>query len=321
MMPTCSGSPIQAGPLPPERNPRSRCNTDRRQSLQIPLANPKPKEEPMKTNDFLAKLGRLTRGASDDVSHSAQFDLLQPQCAAPLRMLCESVLNANPESRLWLRAVAKKLARSSPQLFTNEENSVLRGLGTGDSGLGQAVSLPEPLSADIYSLLLQYSAFRTLGVVPMTTGKTKLAMVSGKPTAIWITPANQGTTIPTDAAITGTSISPEASTVAALVEVSGEALNDGKVTFEAALLMALIEGLGSGIDWAAFRGTGADDAASGTMTGIFSHADVPVFTATGHASIPALTFNDFADCIGEVTPSALAILAAGGSPPISSPRC
>lgn len=152
---------------------------------------------------------------------------------------CQAIV-ADPKKALWLRAVGKKMAHASAVSFTEPETTILRALTTGDSGFGQATSLAEPVAADIYNMMLRHGAFRTLGVVPVPSGKTKLVSVTGKADAIWLTPANQGTSIPPSGSVLGSSISPECATLGALVEVSGEALADGKTTFEAALLMAIV---------------------------------------------------------------------------------
>lgn len=227
--------------------------------------------------------------------------------ALSLRSACEIVLEESPNSRSWLRAVVKQLSRAPASSFTEPETAILRALTTGDSGLGQAVSVYEPLATDVYALLLRYAAFRTFGVIPLATGKTKLASVTGKADAYWYQASSQGTAITADASITGGSISPECATVGALVEVSGEALADGKTTFEGALLQAIVEGLGYRLDWSCLQAAGNADTTDGGMTGVFAHASVPVVNAgAGNTNVASLTFDDFANLIGGVTPSALA---------------
>lgn len=221
-----------------------------------------------------------------------------------LRGLCEAVLRENPKGRRWLRAAAIVLCRVSRARWEREESEFARALTTGDSGLGQAASVDEQLSADIYGLLHVHSIFRTFGVVPMDGGKRKLASVTGKANAGWLTAANQGAALLADAAISGTSISPEVATVGTLVTVSGEALADGGTTFEGALLLAIVEGLGYRIDWTCLQADGSDDIANGAMTGIFNDANVPVKTSS-RTSVAGLLFDDFADVIAEVDSSAL----------------
>lgn len=236
--------------------------------------------------------------------------------AAPvsLRSACESVLESDPKKRAWLRAAVLVLCRSNRALWGEAELEFerefkarqTRAITTGDSSLGQATTGAIPLSADVYSLLLRYAAFRTLGVVPLATGFTKLANVTGKPSAIWLTSANQGTAIPADGSLSGASITPEVATLGTLVEVSGELLADSKTTFEGAVLAAIVEGMSYRLDWSAFRADGTDDSDDGGMTGIFSDATIPAAdAAAGHTSIANLDRFDLVRAIAAVAPSAL----------------
>ena len=245
----------------------------------------------------------------ESINLERRFNELDLSHAVPLRRslheACVAV-TADPAKALWLRTVAKKLARAPQSSFSEEEAKFSRALTTGDSGFGQALSLAEPVAADVYNLMVRYGAFRTLGVVPLATGLTKLATVTRPASAVWYTPTNQGTTIPTDANIAGLSISPQCATLAALVEVSGEELGDGKTTFETALLQAIVEGLNFGMDWACFAADGTDDTTDGGQTGIFSHPDVSVANAAaGHDTIGGLDRDDFIRVVAAVTPSAL----------------
>jgi hypothetical protein len=111
--------------------------------------------------DLLKKLSGKGLFAHDDAPLTHSHRSLLEDCVAVVR---------DPAKGLWLRTVGKKLARVGPQHFSKEEEACWRALTTGDSGLGQGTSLSEPLSTDVYNLLLRYGAFRTLGVVPMATG-------------------------------------------------------------------------------------------------------------------------------------------------------
>lgn len=214
------------------------------------------------------------------------------------------LIATDPEKARFIRAVTRKLCRTGLAGLPDDEAAAARSLTTTDSGLGQAVSVFEPLAEDIYALLFKYAAFRTLAVVPMDTGKKRYAVVTNKAAAGWIT--TQGGTIPSDISITGNSFSPEVGTLGTIVEVSGEALADGGMTFEGAMLLAIVEGLGYRLDFSCFQGDGENDVASGGNTGIFEDANVPVHTAgAGKATVATLHPDDFASCMEEVAPSAL----------------
>lgn len=284
--------------------------------FQVPFnPNPTPENTMSKKLAQIASLFPNTNHSEGGAAH--QKATLPPArglgidtSGIPLRGLCEAVLRADPKKREWIRSAVMVLCGGAKSYFGAAEKefaeAMKRSLSTGDGGLGQAVSVIEGLADDIYGLLHAYSAFRTLGVVPLDGGKRKLAAVTGKADAIWLKPASQGTAIPTDASISGNSISPEVSTVGALVEVSAEALSDGKTTFEGALLMALVEGLGYRIDYTCFQGDGVDDITNGEQTGIFVHASVPeVSAAAGNTSVASLGSDDFANLIAGVAASAL----------------
>jgi HK97 family phage major capsid protein len=123
---------------------------------------------------------------------------------------------------------------------------------------------------------------------------------------VWLTAANQGTSIPETASISGGSVEDEIATLAALVEVSNELLADGRTTFEGAILEAFVNGLNYRLDWSCFRASDADTQAEGKMTGIFAHANVPAVSAeAGRTSVSAFHIEDFANTIAAVAPSAL----------------
>jgi HK97 family phage major capsid protein len=222
-----------------------------------------------------------------------------------LSAACEAILEAAPEKRTWLRAAAKVLGKAPLSSHGEDEVRVSRALTTGD-GLGQALAVAEPLAEDIYSLVANYGAWRTLGVVEMGVGKKKFATLKGAAAAVWLKPSLQGSAIPAPSLLAGAGVSAEVSTLAALVKVSGELLQDGELVFEAALLQALVEGLAYRLDWAAFRADGTDDTESGGMTGIFAHPAVPVVNSyPGHTTVGSLTRMDLLAVIGGVAPAAL----------------
>ena len=108
------------------------------------------------------------------------------------------------------------------------------------------------------------------------------------------------------ASITGTNISGEVLTLATLVEISNEALADGRTTFEGAVLEAIVMGLNYRLDWTCFQADGTDDTTDGAMTGIFANAAVPVSTpAAGKVTVASLDVADFAAVIGKVSAAAL----------------
>jgi HK97 family phage major capsid protein len=289
--------------------------------FQIPFSTGESKPKSSTSTDdvkskILSTLGRIAESTS---AKEVESQVLAPQtigeipnaarilalCSPSLRRDCELIL-ADPEKRQWIRSAARVLGRANSALWDENDRRIAKSLTTGDSGLGAALSLPIPVAQDVYSLVLKYGVFRTFGIVPMATGKTKLASLTGKPTGYWITPANQGNAITESTSISGASITPEAAMVGALCTVSGELLSDDRVVFENALLEAFVAGLSYRIDWSCLQADGTADTTDGGMTGIFLNGSVPVANAAaGHTSVATLDPDDFASVIAAVTPSAL----------------
>jgi len=216
----------------------------------------------------------------------------------------QTMLNEDPAAREWLSAKLKHLTDCSPQFFTDGESRIARTFNTGsDPGAG---TVPTNVTPIFFNNMPQYAAWATLGVVPLDTGKTRLAQISVEPYAAWITPANAGNSALIPGSITGGSMDTDCPTIACLIEVSRPVLEDGKLTILAVFIEAVLTSLNKHADCACYSADGTDDATDGGQTGIFAHASVPVVTASGGRTTAAsLVFQDFADCLAAVSASAL----------------
>ncbi|HEV7924261.1 MAG TPA: phage major capsid protein [Verrucomicrobiae bacterium] len=174
------------------------------------------------------------------------------------------------------------------------------------SGIGQGL-LPIPVAEAIFDLISIYGAYKELGVVAMTSQETKIGQATANPSAVWITPANQGlTTIPGDVALTGTSLTPETNTLAILLAVTRELLADEKAHLAYYLLTRFAQGLAQALDYACFSANGNNDQTNGSQTGMFLDSTLTTATsAQGNASIAQLARGDFLAAVAAVTPAAL----------------
>jgi len=174
------------------------------------------------------------------------------------------------------------------------------------SGNIGGILVPPQMFGDVWDLLLEYGAFRTLGLRAMPSGFTKYAKTTALPSAVWIVPSAGVTTIPQDGAFTGTSIIPEASTVAGLMDCSYQLLEDGKVDVATVILESFIKALSAAIDYACFQGNGVGDATNGGVTGIFVDANIAtVVAAAGGISVATLARADFMNTVAAVAPASL----------------
>lgn len=191
--------------------------------------------------------------------------------------------------------------------LSSDSDLVDRALSPADGGLGAAQMLAEPVSNDVFDAVLSYGAFRTLGVHPMASQKTKFAKCTALPSAAFILPAAQGsTTLTPDSSLAGSSITPECNTIAALIEVSEEVLADEKVDLGLVFLEKFSQGIAARIDFACFSGTGAADADNGSQTGIFIDNAVAIANAVaGNTTVEGLQRGDFLRAVGSVAAAAL----------------
>jgi len=156
-------------------------------------------------------------------------------------------------------------------------------------------------------LMLIYGAFRTLGLRVMEKQFTKFAKTTVRPSSVFIPPTTQATTaIAADTSFTGSSVTPEANFVAALLHISIQLLEDKAVDFSRLLVETFTDSLASRVDFACFQGTGTIDATSGGQTGIFVDTNINTFTAgQGASSVVQLSRADFIGVIGKVAAAAL----------------
>jgi hypothetical protein len=280
----------------------------------------------MNSNDTLKDFSRLTivsKGAiesietarngrnGNELEHSvrAAFASLAREHLSAYGNPVERYLNADPERRFFWNGMARRMANRGMKMDSPEYKAVQKAVSginlqqTFGAGLLQAI----PVAGDIYDLLLHYGQYKMLGLRKMVGQYTRFAEVTGYPSAIFITPSQQGqTTIPTDSSLTGTQVTPQANTIAALVEASIAWLADETVDLSDVLLSKFVQGLASRIDYGCFQGNGNDDTTNGTAVGLFNATGTGTYQApSGETSIANLTRNDFINVTAQVAPAAL----------------
>lgn len=145
-----------------------------------------------------------------------------------------------------------------------------------------------------------------LGVINPDTGNFKQANLTGAATAYWLTAANMGSTITSDATLAGAGVTGAGITLAGIIDATEEVLRDGGNLALSALIEGLRQGLAYSLDWAAFSADGTNDTTDGGQTGIFAHGSVPIATAgAGNTTVASLGVSDFTRTIGAVAASAL----------------
>lgn len=233
----------------------------------------------------------------------------------------------NPERRLFWNGIARRLS-GTLRAGTPEYKAVESAFG-GKTGLeeiaaqssqaravsginlqdnfGAGMLLAIPVADEVYDLLLNYGAYKYLGLRRMVGQYTSYAQATGWPTAVFITPTYQGTTtIPADTTLAGRGIVPAANSIASLITVSREWLGDEKVDLSEVLFSKFVQGTAQRIDYGCFQGNGANDPANGMTTGIFFDPAIgTVNSAIGAGTIAGLTRPDFINVLGAVNAAAL----------------
>jgi HK97 family phage major capsid protein len=199
------------------------------------------------------------------------------------------------------------LGGSAEHLAKNfmDAETVKKSLTFAPGNLG-ATLLPIDVSLDIFDLVLINGAFKDLGFTPMSSMFTKFAQTIANPQAFWITPSNASATIAPDVALTGSSLTPEANSLAVLLPVSRELLQDEKADLSYYLLSRFSQAIAAAIDYASLQGNGNNDTTNGSQTGIFIDNTITSITsAQGNTLIPQLVRSDFISVIAAVAPAAL----------------
>ncbi|HEV2331197.1 MAG TPA: phage major capsid protein [Verrucomicrobiae bacterium] len=287
-------------------------------------SRPKTSSEPMKTEhtiDFSQLTGDSKRafenmesarhtGTETEIERAvlAAFAKLKREERHAYGNPIQRYLDDKPEMRFLWNGIARKLCGHGVRtsLESHAISKAVSGFNLQDT-FGVGLLQTYPIADDIYNLLLQYGQYKDLGLRKMVGQYTKYTKVTGFPTAIFITPNQLGkATIPPDNSLAGTSLTPDANTIAALIQISLAWLEDEKVDLSEIVLEKFIMGLASRIDYGCFQGNGQDDTMNGMTTGLFFDGTIPKYQAgAGAIQVAGLQRTDFINVTGQVAPAAL----------------
>jgi len=276
------------------------------------------KQPIMKSASFLTQFENLTgttKGVFDRLElsrRSGDFNQVRRASLSAMAMARGvdpvAAILADPEKAEIIKALARRITTNhrEPGIPHGMEKAFTVGVAPGDSGLGTGLVIAKDVSEYILYASYDYSAYKFAAAVRVLRGITMgYAKITQPASAVFITPSAQGNTqLPADTSISGAQVTELSNTIACLVEVSMELVQDGKVTFEEALLRAMIEGHGRAVDYALFQGNGVNDQTNGAQVGIFQNPNVASSMAVAN-SIAGLTRADFIGVIAAVAPSAL----------------
>lgn len=153
------------------------------------------------------------------------------------------------------------------------------------------------LAAEIYDVLNMYGAWNTLGVRNVGTKTTTYPVSTARTVAGWITTG--GGQISEDTTKAGTSVDLTVQTIAVLLGVSRELIEDAEVDVVSAVLQDMGQAAAYRLDYACFAAAAGANATDGGYTSI-SSGGTAAAAATGNTTIAALDLADFVRCLTTV---------------------
>lgn len=167
-----------------------------------------------------------------------------------------------------------------------------------DTGLGQA-TVPTDTFNTIFDLLLEYGDFHTLGVERVGARTNVLPVATSRPQFYWIgaqSSAAEGSQI-TAGAFAGGQVLLIVQTLAVLMYIARELLQDSTVDLAPYVTKQMIQSINWGLDTASFIGTGNQDTTNAGYVGIFNAAlantNLAYVAGAGRTTVGALKLDDF----------------------------
>lgn len=208
--------------------------------------------------------------------------------------------NLNAIARYMVAAVTKDFGRLDPaHKKVIEESAVQFKALTGvDTGLGQA-TVPTDTFNTIYDLLLEYGDFTTLGVERVGARTNVLPVANARPQFYWMGAQSsiaEGGVI-TSGAFQGGQVLLMIQTLAVLMYIARELLQDSTVDLAPYVIKQMIQSTDWGLDTAAFIGTGNQDTTNAGYVGIFNAAlantNLAYVAGAGRVQVSKLILDDF----------------------------
>lgn len=213
---------------------------------------------------------------------------------------------ANEDLRFKLNAIVRTIAHVKlgtaidPAFKTviDECNVHQKALTGIDAGLGQA-TVPTDTFNEIYDLLLEYGDYSTLNVHKVGARTNVLPVATARPQFQWIgsqSTAAEGSTI-NSGAFSGGEVLLIIQTLAVLMYISRELLQDSTVDLAPYTIRQMIQSINWGMDTAAFIGTGNQDSINAGYVGIFNAAlantNQGISAGAGRTTVGTLKLDDF----------------------------
>lgn len=260
----------------------------------------------------LEDLTRVKNAMNSIVETQHALTRLQAQLERERRMAFGNPIDracAREEVANWLNGAAR--AVTFPGSMDKLPEALRKGVLYGaDSGLGQA-TVPSEVAAEIYNVLLTYGQWNTLRIMRVGARTNTIPMTTALPTAYILgagAAAAEGTQI-TEAAFSGGSVTLSIQTLAAVIGVSRELLQDSSVDMSAEVMRQLAQSVSYRLDWACFAADATADATDGGYRGLFdlgaANSNCVAEAAAGNTTVKELELEDFIRCLTTVSPNVL----------------
>lgn len=270
----------------------------------------------------LTKVKNQTNASWEEVMK--KMEKVQKQIALNVRSSFKDPIKrflSSDENRFAINALAKyiiSLGKDSPiskldpafAKYVEESNAKTKALTGVDAGLGQA-TVPIETFNEIYDLLLEFGDWSTLGVERVGARTVVYPLMTARPQFFWIGSQStlaEGSQI-TSGAFGGGEVMLIVNTLAVLMYISRELLQDSTVDLAPYTIRQMMQSVAQGMDTAAFISTGNQDTTNAGYVGIFNaplaNSLLAAVAGAGHTSMGALTLEDFVQCTFQVSAEVL----------------
>jgi HK97 family phage major capsid protein len=165
-----------------------------------------------------------------------------------------------------------------------------------ESGFATGYITPE-LAKEIYDLISQYGIWRNFYVENIGTRTAQIPVDTADPIAYAL---SEGTQIPDDSNIAGTTLTLNVKIIAVLLNVYRTLLEDAQYDVTGRVMRKFANAFAYRMDWFGLAAGGAANTTDGGFTGIFPGA-VQVVAPTGHNAIANLTYDDIVKLLYSVS--------------------
>jgi HK97 family phage major capsid protein len=244
--------------------------------------------------DVMAKMEKVQKQVALNAHSSFRSPIARALASEEFRF------NMNALARYMVCAATKDFGRldAAHKKVIEDGAAQYKALTGVDTGLGQA-TVPTDTFNTIYDLLLEYGDFSTLSVERVGARTNVLPVATGRPQFYWIGAQStlaEGSQI-TAGAFTGSQVLLVVQTLAVLMYVARELLQDSTVDLAPYVTKQMIQSTDWGMDTAAFIGTGNQDTTNAGYIGIFNAAlantNLAYVSGAGRTTVAKLTLDDF----------------------------